>query len=133
MTRWSWLLLGFHLIEEQVQGFEAGLPVPAELLGPLHRVLEWRRAQPAEMLPAGDAATHEIGPLQHAHVLGGRGERHLEGRGELAEAALLAAGQSPDDRAAGGVGEGVEHAVQPGGSICNHVVLYTRWYCDGKP
>ncbi len=65
------------------------------------------------MLPTGDAATQEIGPFQHAHVLGGGGESHPQGRGELAEVALPA-GELPDDRAAGGVGQGVEDQVQAG-------------------
>ena len=126
------MLLGLHLIEERVQCFKAGLPVPAELLGPEHRFLERRSAQAAEVLPPGYAATHELGPLQHAHVLGGGGERHPKGRGELAEVALPA-GELPDDRAAGGVGQGVEDAVEPGGSIYYHMVYYTRWFHDVNP
>ena len=107
-------LFGFHLIEERVQCFEAGLPVPAELLGPEHRVSERRRAQAAKVLPTGDAATHEMGPLQHTHVLGGGGESHPERRGEFAEVALPA-GELSDDRAAGGVGQGVEDEVESSG------------------
>ena len=107
------LLLRLHVIEERVECFEAGLPVLAELLGPAHRIFERRRLQATEVLPTGDAATHQIGSLEHAHVLAGGRERHPQRRGELAQVALPA-GELPDDRAAGGVGQGVEDAVEPG-------------------
>ena len=107
------MLLSLHFIEERVLRFEAGLPVPAELLGPERRVLERPGVQAAQVLTPDDAAADEFGPLQHAHVLGGGGEGHSEWRGELAEVALPA-GELPDDRAAGGVGQGVEDEVQPG-------------------
>jgi hypothetical protein len=73
------------------------------------------------MLPPRDAAADESGPLQHAHVLAGGGEGHFQRGGELAQVAL-AGGELPDDRAAGGVRQGVEDAVEPGGSIYYHVV-----------
>jgi hypothetical protein len=50
--------------------------------------------------------------LQHAHVLGGRRESHLQGRGELAEVPLSPR-KLPDDRPPGGVGQRVKHEVQP--------------------
>jgi predicted transcriptional regulator len=110
---------------------KARLPVPAELLGPAHRVSERRGAQAAEVLPPRDAATHEIGPLQHAHVLGGGWERHPQRRGELAEVALPAR-ELPDDRAAGRVRERVEDEVEPRGLIYYHVVYYTIWFHDSR-
>jgi hypothetical protein len=39
----------------------------------------------------------------------------------------------PDDRAAGGVGQGMEDQVQLGRSIYYHMVYYTKWYYDVKP
>src|SRR5262249_44055760 len=77
----------------------------------------------------GDTPAHELGPLQHAHVLGGGGEGHPEGRGELAEVAL-AAGELPDDRTPGRVGQGVEDDIEAGGSIYFPVVYYTTWLHD---
>lgn len=74
-------------------------------------------------MPSGDAATHEIGPLQHAHVLGGGWERHPQRRGELAEVALPA-GELPDDRAAGGVGERMEDEIEPWGLIVRRPETY---------
>src|SRR5262249_44793132 len=68
----------------------------------------------------------------HAHVLGGGGEGHPEGRGELAEVALPY-GELLDDRAAGGVGQGMEDEVKPGGSIYYHMVYYTNLFHDVKP
>ena len=102
--------------EERIQRFEAGLPVLAELLRPLHRVPERRGSQATQVLPPDDAATHQRGTLQHADVLGGGGEGHPERRGELGEIALPA-GELPDDRAARGVRQGVEDAVEPGRAI----------------
>lgn len=119
------LLLGLHLLEERIQRLEAGLPVPAELLGPERRFLERRCVEAAEVLPPGDAAADQFGPFQHAHVLACGGEGHSKGRGEFAEVALPAPptlGELPDDRAAGGVGQGVENEVEPGGLIDNHMV-----------
>jgi hypothetical protein len=52
----------------------------------------------------------------HADVLGGGGEGHPERRGELAEIALPT-GELPDDRAARGMGQGMENPVEPGRTI----------------
>ena len=63
-----------------------------------------------------DPATNEPGRLQHADVLGGRGEGHSERCRELAEVALPAR-ELPDDRAPSGVGQGVKNDVEPGRAI----------------
>ena len=84
------------------------------------------------MLPPGDPATNEPGRLQHAHVLGGRGEGHSERCRELAEVSLPAR-ELPDDRAPSGVGQGVKNDVQPGRAIQNHKVYYTNWFYDFNP
>lgn len=107
------MLLRLHLVEERVQCFEAGLPVPAELLGPERRFFQRCGVQAAEVLPPDDAAAEEFGLLEHTHVLGGGGERHSEWRGELAEVSFPARKLS-DDRTPGGVSQGVEDDVEPG-------------------
>ena len=81
------------------------------------------------MLTTSDAAADELRSLQHAHVLGSRGESHLEGRGELAEVALTTR-ELPDDRASGGVGQRVKDEVQPGRAIQYHSVYYTKWFYE---
>ena len=53
--------------------------------------------------------------------LGGRRKGHFQGRSKLAEAAL-ADGKLANNRAAGGVRQGMEDAVKLGGSIHNHMV-----------
>lgn len=87
--------------------------------------------QAAEVLPPDHPATHEIGPLQHAHVLGRGGEGHAEGRGQFAQVPLPA-GELPDDRASRRVGQCVEDAVESWGSIKYHVVYYTAWFYNVK-
>jgi hypothetical protein len=110
-----------HLLQKRVERLEPGLPVLAELPGPQHGVPERLGAEAAAVLASHNAPADEAGPLEHADVLGGRGEGHPEGRGELGEGAL-SGGELPDDGAACGVRQGVEDAVEPGGGIQNHVV-----------
>lgn len=62
------------------------------------------------MLSPGDAPTNELGPLQHANVLAGRGKGHFEGQGELAKVALPT-GELPNHRATGRVSQGVKNEV----------------------
>jgi hypothetical protein len=58
--------------------------------------------------------------LEHAHVLGNRGERHVEARGELADRPI--AGCEPrEDLASSRVGESEERGVERLGLV-NHVV-----------
>ncbi len=78
------------------------------------------------MLAPGNSATNQLGCLEHTHVLGGRGKGHRQGESKLAEAAL-ADRKLADDRAAGGVRQGVEKTIEPGRSIDNHMVYYTKW------
>lgn len=81
------------------------------------------------MLAPHDPAANQLGRFEHANMLGGCWKRHLQGGGKLAEAAL-ADRELADDGAAGGVGQGVEHAVELRGTINNHVVYYTIWFYD---
>src|SRR6188768_760620 len=125
------LLFGLHLIEQRVQRLEPRLPVPPKLLGPERRFLQRRGFEPTKMLTPGYTTTDEPGRLQHAHVLGSRGERHLEGRGELAEIALTTR-KLPNNRAPGRVRKGMKNEVEPRRAIQNHVVYYTERFHDRK-
>jgi hypothetical protein len=58
--------------------------------------------------------------LEHAHVLGNRGERHVEARGELADRPI-AGGEPREDLASGWIGEREERGVKRLGLV-NHVV-----------
>lgn len=81
------------------------------------------------MLTPDDAPTHQLRPLQHAHVLGRGRKRHLERRCKLAQVALAAVpgeGKPPDDRTPGGVSQRVKHSIEPGGRRRNHMVYYTN-------
>ena len=115
------LLRGLHLVEERVQCFEAGLPVLSELLGPEHRFLERRGAAGGKgaRRPATRRRT-SLAASSTRTCLVAAGKVISEGRGELAEVALPA-GELPDDRAAGGVGQGVEDEVEPGGLLSNTI------------
>jgi hypothetical protein len=105
-----------HLGEEGVEAEERGLPALAVALGPVRDVLEGGGVEAAEVGAADDATADELGALEDADVLGGGGEGHFEGRGELAEI-LLVVGELAEDGATGRVGEGVEDAVESGGAI----------------
>ena len=85
----------------------------AELLGPEHRFFQRCGIEAAEMLSPGDATTDEFGTLQHAHVFGGSGKGHAQGRREFAQVPFPSR-EWPDDRTSGGVGQGVKNQVQPG-------------------
>jgi len=110
------VFVGFHFFEERVEGFEAGFPVLAELLGPLDGVFEWCGVEAAEVLAAMHSAADEIRGFEDSDVLGRGGEGHFEGCGEVGEVSL-APGELADDGAAGGVGQGVEDGVEAWGLI----------------
>ena len=90
------------------------------MLDPRERVAHWhgveRRAPHAPLL----LHDRESRALEHAHVLGDGGERHREPRGELADGAI-AGGETREDVAARGVGEGGEGMVEGLGMV-NHAV-----------
>src|SRR5712664_90565 len=102
-------LLLFHFPQIVVQSNEALVPEAAVRLHPLRDVAERLALEPAgsplRLAPASDQA----GPLQHLEVLGDRGHRHVERRGELRNRGL-ARHQACKDRAPGGVGERCERA-----------------------
>lgn len=100
----------------RVEGVEPVFPEHAVTLSPSGDVFERIGADAAQMGAANDAATHELGTLQYAHVLGCRGEGHLEGGGKIRER-LLAGGEVAEHGAAGRVRKGLEDAVHRGGCI----------------
>ena len=70
--------------------------------------------QPADVGAALDGAADQARLLQSLDVLGRRGQRHVEGRRELAHRAL-ALGQTAQHPATRGVSQGVEDGVKLGG------------------
>ena len=62
----------------------------------------------------------QAGPFEHLHVLGGRRQRHREGRGQLAHR-QFAPGKPAEHGPSGVVRQGVEQPVHIG-RIYNHVV-----------
>ena len=106
------LLLDLHFVEDGVECGKASLPVLAERFGPQHCFLERLGLETAEVLAPDDAAAHELCSLQHAYVLGGGGERHLERRRELAEVAL-AQRELANDRASRRMSQRMEDEVEP--------------------
>lgn len=110
------LKIPLHVAEQAIERLEAGLPLRTELLRPRARVLEGRGLEAAQTLAPRHPAPHQLGALERADVLGRGGEGHAEGRREFAEVEF-ALDEAADHRPAHGVGEGVEDAVEGGGSI----------------
>ena len=75
----------------------------------------------AEMGPPHDPAAHEARALQDANVLGSRGKRHAQGRGELAEVPLPL-GQAAQHHAPRRMRQGAKNPIQCHRAIFNHVV-----------
>ena len=73
------------------------------------------------MRAALDGTAQQSRLLQHLHVLGGGGEGHVEGLGQLAHGAR-AAGQPPQHGPAGGIAQRAEHTIKRGGLLFNHTV-----------
>ncbi len=99
---------------------ELRFPESPIVLDPLERAAHRRRAQ--RRAPNSTFLLHgrELGALEHAHVLGDGGERHVESRGELADRAV-AGGEAREYVAPRGVGEGKERVVERSGMV-NHTV-----------
>ena len=91
---------------------------------PLGAGVQRPRIEPAGVHAPLHFAADQAGALEHLDVLGGAGERDVEGRGEFADRARLAR-QRLQHGPSGRVGEGLEEGVE-GGLIVNHVVDYTR-------
>lgn len=129
-----------QLFEERVERLETGLPVLTELLGPVCNLPQRVGMQPAQVLPSGDPAAHELGPLQHAHVLRGGGEGHLQRGGQFGEIPL-ALGQCPQHAPPGRMGQGMKDTIQHCVLMSNHVVYYiqdrdrlsTTWFIFSIP
>lgn len=81
------------------------------LLEPSRDFIEWRRREHDAMRAPLDAAGEQTRVLKHPQVLGDRGERHVERIREFAHG-RGGTGQTFEDRATGGVGEGGERGVE---------------------
>jgi hypothetical protein len=68
-----------------------------------------------------DSPPHQSGFLQRLDVLGSAGEGHVEGGGELADAAF-ALSQALENGPAGRIRQGMEYGVQFRGLLLNHMV-----------
>ena len=75
------------------------------------------------MFPSPDIAPDEPGIFQHPQVLGDRGKRRLEGRGERGDG-RFPPGEPCEHGPTGRVGEGVKDAGQLGRRTVNHMVKY---------
>lgn len=86
----------------------------------------------ADVRASADRAQNETGAFQDLHVLGGRRERHLERRRELADGPLLPR-EAAEHLPACMICEGVEDIVEGFSSLLNHVVDYTGRNADSQP
>jgi len=105
-----------------VDGETVELVVPelAIHVEPGRRLTQRCGVEPDVSDPSDATPLDEPSALEHAQVLADRRERHGERPGQLAHG-VLALGQACHDRAARGVGEGVEDAVE-GTGLVNHLV-----------
>jgi hypothetical protein len=98
---------------------ELELPELPVSLDPRVRLAHWRGDEggvPRSPLPSH---TREASVLQHANVLGDRGQAHVEADRQLADG-LGAGRETHEDRAPRGVSEPVEGCVEP--VLVNHMV-----------
>jgi hypothetical protein len=87
----------------------------------LHQGLALEVAAP----PLGIALAHdEPGAFEHVDVARHRGQREIEGRGQLADGRVTL-GEPREDGAARGVGEGREHGIE---RFLGHRILYLAKY-----
>lgn len=100
---------------------ELRFPEDAVRFDPIRRVSQRRGDDAAVARAAVLADIGEARALQHAHVLGDGGERHVEARGEFADR-LVALGEPCEDGAPGGIGERAERGVEDPAGMVNHVV-----------
>lgn len=111
--------------QQRFQQIEPPLPESLVVPDPFHAGVQGSRVQRADVIAALDAPLHEAGVLQHLDVLGRRGERDVERRGELPDLMRLA-GENPEHLAPGRIGECVKDGVEPVGAFDNHMVEYCR-------
>src|SRR2546426_2328310 len=96
-----------QLAQIALQAIEALLPETAIVLQPVGGLLERSRLEPAGPPLRLATARDQTGALQYLEVLGDGGKAHLEGLGQVRDR-RLAPGETSQDRAPGGIGEGRE-------------------------
>src|SRR5262245_50885992 len=119
----TFLLLPLHLLQMDVQAFEALFPESPVALHPVGDLLE-----PVCLEPAGPAlriaSTHDqAGALEHAEMLGDGRQAHVERLGELGDRSRTR-GQAGQNRTPGGIGEGSESGVEmiSAHGLCNQLL-----------
>ena len=105
------------------QSVELRLPKSAVLVDPARGVLHGARHEPAVADTTPFRVRHEAGPLEHAQMLVDAGEGHAK-RARKVRDRRVARGQPGEDRAARGIGERGEGAVECGIAKLNHVVKF---------
>ena len=90
---------------------------------PAERLAERAPRQVHAVQPSVALARDQPRLLEHAHVPGDRGRRHVERLGQFADAGR-AFRQPLEHTAADGVGQRTEHGVERVGLTVNHVVNY---------
>lgn len=98
-------------VEDPIERVELLAPVALVEPQPLVRASKGSRLEPADVPPTRHGAPDETRSLENAQVLGGRGQRHLQRLGQLAEG-QLAIGQPAEHVPSRVVRERVEHRVQ---------------------
>src|SRR5919112_1718724 len=114
------VVIGAVVVEDSVERVELLVPVALVEPQPLVRAGQRARIEPAEVPPTHHGAPDETCSLEDLQVLGGRGQRHLQRLGQLADG-QLPIGQPAEHVPSRVVRERVEHRVQLPQSF-NHMV-----------
>jgi len=104
--------LGVGFLEIGFEFVEALFPEAAMVFEPVHDRAQDLRLESAEPHAAAFLAGDDRGILEHAQVLGHRGQGHAEGRGEIPDRVVATVGEHRHDAAAGPVAEGGEEGVE---------------------
>src|SRR5918993_4370249 len=124
------VVIGAVAVEDPVERVELLVPVALVEPQPLVRAGQRSRIEPTDVPPTHHGAPDETCSLEDLQVLGGRGQRHLQRLGQLADG-QLPIGQPAEHVPSRVVRERVEHRVQLPRSF-NHMVNYRsiRAYCQ---
>ena len=117
--------LGVLCFEVLCQSIQAGAPKRAVIGQPLVGFMQNRRVETDDLKAAAALAGDELRGLEDFEVFGDGGQGEGVWSGEVANG-LFAGRDIVKDGAAGGVGEGVEDGIEPGGVRLNHMVECSR-------
>src|SRR6185312_2349926 len=119
LVHWGGLLECAFQVGQGVDATAVVLPDPA-----LPDLVDGRRVQVVQLLPAAAERRDEVRGLEHGEVLADGLPGHVELRAELAQGLAVAGVQAVQQPPAAGIGERPERVVHV--RICSHLAAYNR-------